>query len=86
MSGADKARDLVIAARATNIRRSEDEMNSGFASPERGPYDVTVRTVMCALMAGMQTDDWNCVAEAYDILCSLHRGAFKTNFDPICDR
>jgi hypothetical protein len=81
----DKARDLVIAARATNIRRAEMDLAGGFAPPEHGPPDMTLRTVLCALMSGMQTDDWNCVAEAYDILCSLHRQVTGKKYDPVCD-
>lgn len=80
----DTARALIIAARATNLRRTEDEQKAGFASPHQGPPDMTIRTVMCALMCGMETNDWAAVAEAYDMLCTTHRAMTGKNYDPVC--
>src|SRR6516225_1032760 len=63
------ARELVARARETNARRDQDETAAGFANPFAGPTDETIRTIICALMAGIMTSDWNAVAEGYVMLC-----------------
>ena len=62
---------LIRKARATNRRRDASERRSGFASPSDGPLDLTLRTVMSALEAGIRTDDWDCIAEGFAMLEDL---------------
>jgi hypothetical protein len=62
---------LMAKARRVNVQRDEIDRKAGFASPSQCPLDVEVRTVLCALEAGMNRDDWSCVAEAYDMLEKL---------------
>jgi len=77
------ARELVARARETNARRDQDETAAGFANPSAGPTDETIRTIICALMAGIMTSDWNAVAEGYVMLCDLHQQITGKPYDPI---
>ena len=78
-----RARELIVRARATNTRRDRDEAVAGFANPLMGPVDLSIRTIICALMAGIVTSDWNAVAEGYAMLCDLHEKIAGKPYDPI---
>lgn len=60
--------ELVALARKTNAYRDETERKAGFTSPAQCLLSHQLRTVMSALEAGMNTEDWNCVAEGYVML------------------
>jgi len=77
-------RALVIKARAENLRRGEADLGAGFTPPERCPLDLLLRTVQGALQAAMEERNWDAVAEAYDMACTLHRLMTGKAFDPIC--
>ncbi len=69
MSLTDQQFNAVIAtARATNRRRDEIEHAAGLAAPGEGDQAMALRTVVCALEAGLRTQDWDCIAEALVML------------------
>lgn len=74
---------LVNKATNTNQKRDEDEIRSGFQPPAGGDDAGLLRTAMCALIAGMQMDDWNAVAEGYVMLRQLHHRAYKHYYNPL---
>lgn len=63
---------LVDTAARTNARRSADERKGGWGTPESGPDDGLLRTAMCAIHCGLETDDLAAVAEGLDMLRTLH--------------
>lgn len=67
-----RCKQLVDAAAVTNVRRSADERKAGWAAPEAGPPDLTLRTAMSAIHCGLDTEDDAAVAEGLDILRTLH--------------
>lgn len=69
---AESAARLVASARATNNRRDEAERKSGWATPGQGALDLRLRTAMSAIACGLQTDDFEAVAEGYCMLEDLH--------------
>ena len=66
-----RAQKLLAKAEATNARRDAMDRANGFGSPLDGPAEVTYQTVISALVAGLQTGDWDCVAEGTAILGSF---------------
>ena len=58
----------VAKARATNAASSEEERQSGYGVPEDMSLSDHLRTVLMALNCGLDTLDWNVVAEAYCLL------------------
>jgi hypothetical protein len=81
-----RARELIAKARATNAQRDQGEASAGWATPLAGPVDLSIRTIICALMAGIVTSDWNAVAEGYAMLCDLHEKIAGRPYDPILGR
>jgi hypothetical protein len=63
-------------AAQTNLQRDAMERQVGFAAASDCDDALLVRTAITALHAGLETEDWDCVAEAADML------AKKTNFYP----
>lgn len=59
---------LLAQARKTNAVRDRIDREKGNGAP--ADYDVAtqLRTVLSALQAGINTQDWNCVAEGYVML------------------
>lgn len=76
------AKDLIDQARRNNDKHDAIDRKYGFAPPNVGPADITVRTILGALWAALQTKDWNIVAEAYEITVDLHRGMTGKTYDP----
>lgn len=58
-------------AETTNADRDAMERRMGYRIPMDGPLDETYRTIICALWAGVQTDDWSCVEEGLAMLGEL---------------
>jgi len=52
---------------------NKSERRSGFAADEDCPVPVRLRTVELALNAGVKMEDWNCIAEAYLMLCAINK-------------
>lgn len=64
---------LITRARHTNDQRTASEHEHGWASPDDlGTYGV-LDTALIALEAGMVTEDWSCIAEAYVFVESVVR-------------
>ena len=47
------------------------ERKAGLGAVSDCPPDMIVRTAISALEAGLTTKDWNCVAEAADMLAKM---------------
>jgi hypothetical protein len=64
---------LKILARAAKTSLERDAMVrlAGFAALSDCPPDLIVRTAILALECGLKTNDWNCVAEAADMLAKM---------------
>lgn len=61
----DRERDALLAkARETNVERDEFDREAGWGVPSEGPLGGHVSTVRSALICGIDTEDWDCVAEA----------------------
>ncbi len=75
-------RERIDKARNTNNARDYLERDAGFAPPDTGPLDLTLRTIMCAVHAGLVLEDLDCVAEAYEMLIDLHMKMTGIRFDP----
>jgi hypothetical protein len=63
-----RAIELLDRAEKTNRRRDATEREAGFGAASDGEANEIVRTAICALECGLATEDWNCVAEAADML------------------
>jgi hypothetical protein len=61
-------RALLARARRTNANRDRIDRSCGAAAPGDCPADILVNTVLDALECGISLKDWDCVAEAYDML------------------
>ena len=55
-------------ARATNARRDATERRVGFANPQHCDLGTWAATVESAIEAGIQTANWDCVAEGLAML------------------
>lgn len=75
-------RQRIDKARKTNDHRDKGDRAAGFAPPNFGPVDMTLRTAMCAIWAGLGIEDWDCVAEGYEILVDLHLKMTGEQYDP----
>ena len=61
--------DLLVDTAARKIARMHRmDCESGFQPDEESPVPMRLRTVMFALEAGLKTEDWNAIAEAYLML------------------
>lgn len=78
----ERARRLIREAYLANEVRGAQERRAGFASPQDGPPDMTVRTIMCAIYAGLVTEDWAIIAEGYVMLGDLHRMMTGVGYTP----
>lgn len=67
---------ILTRAAKTNLERDTIERKAGFGSPIDGDDAELMRTVICALECALKMKDWNCVAEAADML------AKRTNYYP----
>lgn len=67
-----KYETLMAKARRTNAKRDQDEREVGFAAPSDCTPDLQLRTAMMAIQAGIEMDDWDCIAEAQAMLEHLH--------------
>ena len=67
-TGQEKFTALIKKAQKTNQSRSKIDRKTGFAPPEDCPIDNHVHTVLNAIEAGIVLEDWNTIAEAYDML------------------
>lgn len=65
-----KAGKLIRKARKTNALRDLSDMATGFGTPHTS-IELALRTAMSALVCGIETDDWNCVAEAFEMIQEL---------------
>lgn len=63
-----RAKRLVARARRTNAQRDQTDLLSGFGIPSDGDLFDLVRTAMMAIEAGLECQDWACVAEGYVFL------------------
>jgi hypothetical protein len=63
-----RAKGLLRKARNVNRSRDAIERNHGHAAPGDCPLGVHLRTILEALMAGLEMQDWNCVAEGVAML------------------
>jgi hypothetical protein len=70
------ARERLERAARTNLARDAVERQSGFTAPTDCGDTTLMRTAICALQAGLEEQDWDCVAEAADML------AKRTNYFP----
>jgi hypothetical protein len=61
-------RKLLTRARKTNRERDAIDHQMGFGAPGDCPAPIRMRTAMEALRCGMEMQDWNCVAEAFDMI------------------
>jgi hypothetical protein len=59
---------IMAQAEKTNLKRDADEQKFCFASPTKCNDAELMRTAICAIEAGLKTKDWNCIAEAADML------------------
>lgn len=80
------AAELIAKARTINARRDATDRSSGFQAPNDSASDVTLRTAIDALHAGIAVQNWQVVAESYVLLCDLHRQMFGRLYDPAGDR
>lgn len=78
----ERARRLIREAYLTNEVRGAQDHRMGFAAPEDGPADMTVRTIMEAVYAGLVTEDWAIIAEGYVMLGDLHRMMTGVGYTP----
>jgi hypothetical protein len=78
----ERARHLLRAARAINRERSRMEQAMGYAAPEDGPTDMTLRTIMVAFWAALVEEDWETVAQGYAMLGDLHQLVAGVPFAP----
>jgi hypothetical protein len=62
---------LIQKARETNRRRDEEERAVGFAAPPDCDRESQLRTVVCALVSGIESKDWDCIAEGLVMLADL---------------
>jgi hypothetical protein len=62
---------LLLAAKQTNQERDAMDRSSGFATPGECPTPVHVAAIREALLAGIASSDWACVAEAACMLDDL---------------
>jgi hypothetical protein len=67
---------IMARAERTNLDRDRDERMWGFASPGDCDDALLMRTAVDALQAGLVRRDWDCVAEAADML------AKRANYHP----
>jgi hypothetical protein len=63
--------ELLTRAERTNRARDALEREHGFGAVSDQPADLIIRIVIIALEAGIQSDDWDCVAEAAEMLAKL---------------
>jgi hypothetical protein len=75
MKNDDVVKILARAAK-TNLERDAMEREVGFGAPTDGGVAELLRTAICALECALKMEDWNCVAEATDML------AKRTNYYP----
>ena len=66
-------------ARKTNLMRDSADKEVGSVPPSEASLLEHLRTAMFAIEAGIQTDDWNAVAEGQamleEILSQVEKGA-----------
>lgn len=74
-------RERIDNARKTNDRRDRLDRKVGFADPGLCPEDLMLRTIMSAIWAGLESDDWDCVAEGYEMAVDLHLRMTGKRFD-----
>lgn len=71
--------DRVARARRTNAERDAIDRAVGTATPAEAGHWESIATAASAVAAGLQTDDWDCVAEAFvlleEILTTRPKGA-----------
>jgi hypothetical protein len=79
----EKAKKLVAKAERTNKERDEMEREAGLGTPTSGDDAALLRTAMCALVAGMEMSDLDCVAEGYVMLRQLHQRAYGMDYNPL---
>ena len=60
--------ELIDQAARTLAQMNKDDRESGFMPDEEESVPSRLRTVAFALEAGLKTEDWNCIAEAYLML------------------
>lgn len=75
-------RERIDKARKTNNRRDEAERGVGWTPPGDCAPDFLLRTIMSAIDAGLQSEDWDCVAEAYEMAIDLHLKMKGMRYDP----
>ena len=73
---------LVDKARTTNWERDRIDRANGFGVPGDGGHDDLLRTAMSALEAGMREENWEAVAEGYEMLADLHRRMTGKLYNP----
>jgi hypothetical protein len=66
--GGENYRRLIQAARRTNAERDAQDREVGSAAPEDCSLDLHLWTAVSAITAGIQTEDWSCVAEGLAML------------------
>lgn len=65
--------ELIKNAKARTKEMDATDRESGFAADSDTPGWMRLRTVMFALEAGLKTEDWDCVAEAYVTLEEVNK-------------
>jgi hypothetical protein len=73
MTAMNKKQVKAIMAKAirSNAERDQYERAAGFGNSEVWSPDLTARTIITALHCALETDDWDCVAEAQAMLSDL---------------
>lgn len=80
-----KTAALINQAREENTRRDRIDRNSGWATPADADIPGLLRTVISALVCGIEIKDWKCVAEGIAMLqereCQLRHAEYagRTN-------
>lgn len=69
----DHAKALYAKAERTNADRDLLDEEAGTPSPSDCTIDLHLRTVITALATGIDTHDWDCVAEGLEMLVQAER-------------
>ncbi len=72
LSASPKARAAVEAARKRNAELDAIDRGRAGAAPGDCGTGVHLRTAMSAIAAGIQGEDWGCVAEGLAMLDEIH--------------
>ena len=72
-------KELIKKATKKITMMNRTEREAGFMPDEEGPISSRLRTVELALEAGLKTEGWNAIAEAYVMLCAINKNINAEN-------